>query len=213
MSKTHTDYAKRMQAGMKLYLFPRYTKFRSTTVALAGICPDDAVLDFGCGIGLLEEFILPRLTGRGTVTGVDIGNELIEVARTRFASQSKCEFSVIDASGRLPFESQSFDIIVTSLVFHLLDSAQKIAVLKEFLRVLKPLGRLLCAEIGKPTGLFGRWIKFLTLRYWAKIWPYEINSLESFAGKFPEYLQDAGFQNVLRRGRLRGYIDFISCSK
>lgn len=202
-----------MKMGMKLYLFPRYRKFRNVTVALADISPDDVVLDFGCGVGLLEEFILPKLTGRGKVVGVDIGKELIDIARTRFASEVKCEFEIIESSGRIPREPQSFDIIISSLVLHLLDQDQKVVVLKEFLRILKPNGRLLCAEIGRPTGLFGRWIEFLTLQYWAKIWPYEMNSLESFAGKFPEYLQDAGFRNIQRCGRIRGYIDFLRCSR
>ncbi len=213
MTKTHTDYARRMETGMRLYLFPRYKRFRNLTVDLAEISPDDSILDYGCGVGLLEEFILPKLAGRGKVIGVDIGKELIEIAQKRFASETRCRFAVIDSPGQFPFESQSFDVVISSLVFHLLDGTQKIAVLKEFLRVLKPNGHLLCAEIGNPTGIFGRWIKFLTLHYWAKVWPYEMNSVDSFAGRLPEYLQEAGFRNIQRRGRLRGYIDFLSCAK
>ena len=212
MNKTLTNHARHMQVGMKLYLFPRYKKFRSKTIELAEISPDDNILDFGCGVGLLEDFVLPKLSNHGKVVGVDIGSELIEIAQTQFASINNCEFRIIDSSGQLSFPAQCFDIIVSNLVFHLLDKSQKETVLKEFLRVLKPDGRLVMAEIGKPTGVFGRWIKFLTLHYWIKIWPYEINSIASFEGNLPQIIRSAGFRDVRIVARMRGYIDFILCS-
>ncbi|MGD1046867.1 MAG: hypothetical protein ABR936_16285 [Bacteroidota bacterium] len=42
------------------------------------------------------------------------------------------------------------------------------------------------AKIGNPTSVFGCWIKFLTLSYWAKIWHYEINGIDSFEDNFPQ---------------------------
>lgn len=213
MTTTHTDHAAQMQAGMKLYLFPHYTRFRRKTVDTAALAPGDAVLDFGCGVGLLEEFILPALSAGGKVIGVDIGKELIDIARARFPSTGSCEFAVIDASGRLPFAGHSFDVVVSNLVFHLLTPDQKHTVLAEFLRVLKPGGRLVMGEIGRPSGAYGWWIKFLTLRVWVRTWPYVINSIDSFEGRLPGILRNAGFNDVRVTGRMRGYIDFISCSK
>jgi ubiquinone/menaquinone biosynthesis C-methylase UbiE len=212
MNKTHTDHAKRMETGMKLYLFPQYKKFRNRTVEICDISPDENILDFGCGVGLLEDFIVPKLSDRGKVVGVDIGKELIDISRMRFALSENCEFRMIDSSGRLPFPAQYFDLIVTNLVFHLLDKSQKKTVLNEFLRVLKPRGRLVMVEIGRPTSVFGLWIKFLTLSYWAKIWPYEINSIDSFKGEFLKVVHHAGFRNIRVIARMRGYIDFIICS-
>ena len=212
MTKTHTDTAAQMQTGMKLNLFPHYKRFRERTVETAGIAPDETILDFGCGVGLLEDFIVPALSGRGKVVGVDIGKELVDIARSRFAEAGKCEFVVIERSGDLPFASGSFDCIVSNLVFHLLTRQQKERALKEFLRVLKPGGRLVMAEIGKPSGIYGWWIKFLTLRYWVTIWPYVINSIDSFEGRLPGVIQDAGFHEIRIAGRMRGYIDFITCT-
>jgi ubiquinone/menaquinone biosynthesis C-methylase UbiE len=213
MTDTHTKNARWMQAGMKMYLFPGYKKFREKTVQLAGISPNDVVLDFGCGVGLLEDFILPKLSENGKVVGVDIGKELIEVANDRFRTSNKCEYRVIDTSGILPFESQSFDIIVSSLVLHLLNDTQRSTVLKEFHRLLKPNGHLSLAEIGKPSSLFGYWTKFMTQNFWTRIWPYEANSVSSFEGRLPQLIRTEGFNDVRIVARMRGYIDFILCVK
>jgi ubiquinone/menaquinone biosynthesis C-methylase UbiE len=202
-----------MEAGMKMYLFPHYKNFRNRTVHLANIHPDHFVLDYGCGIGLLEDFIVPKLSVKGKVIGVDIGRELIELARKRQVNTQNCEFHCIDLSGQLRFESETFDVVITSLALHLLDRTQKEIVLKEFRRILKTNGKLLLVEIGKPTSLFGYCIKLLTLHYWVKFWPYEINSIDSFAGKLPEIVRSIGFKEVKIIERMRGYIDFFQCTK
>lgn len=201
-----------MEKGMKLYLFPGYERFRRRVIEAADIAPDETILDFGCGVGLLEDFLLPELSAKGKVVGVDVGKELIETAASRFKSRTNCDFKLIEPSGRLPFEPQSFDLIITNLVLHLLTRSQKENVLREFVRVLKPGGRLILAEIGKPSGLFGYWMKFLTLSFWVRIWPYEINSVDSFEGRLPRMIREAGFERVEVVGRMRGYVDLIRCS-
>ncbi len=211
MTKTHADQARSMETALKLYLFPQYRDFRRRTVQLADITPNDAILDFGCGVGLLEDYILPRLSEQGMVVGVDIGKDLIKIASERHATARNCEFRSIEPSGRLPFDAGKFDVVITSLVLHLLDRTQKETTLNEFLRILKPGGRLMMAEIGKPSGLFGHWIKFLTLHYWVKKWPYEVNSIDSFNGWLPGIVRQAGFRRVEMVKRMRGYVDFILC--
>jgi ubiquinone/menaquinone biosynthesis C-methylase UbiE len=82
-NKTHNDAAGFMKIGMKSYLFPRYKEFRKKTIEIAAIQPYDMILDFGCGIGLLEEYLETDLSDNYKVIGVDIGPDLINIAKER----------------------------------------------------------------------------------------------------------------------------------
>ncbi|MGE5351191.1 MAG: class I SAM-dependent methyltransferase [Acidobacteriota bacterium] len=212
---TLSKQARWMRLGMQANLFPVYTRFRRNVMELSGITPASSVLDFGCGVGLLEEYIKNHMELReGKITGVDTGKELIEIAKNNFPDERNYEFILLDEGGGcLPFADNSFDVIVSSFVLHLLSREEKAKVLKEFMRVLKPKGHMLLAEIGKPGTLLGQWIKFLTLHLWVKIWPYEVNSTDSFKGLLPGFIRSAGFRKVETVLRMKGYIDFISVIK
>lgn len=213
-ANTLSKQARWMRLGMQANLFPQYGQFRKKVMELSGVTPASSVLDFGCGVGLFEEYIKKHIElCEGKITGVDTGKELIEIAKSSFPSDRNYEFILIDEGGRLPFQDNSFDIILSSFVFHLLSRQQKASVFKEFMRVLKPHGRMLLAEIGKPDTILGRWIKFLTLHLWIKVWPYEVNSIDSFNGLLPEFIYSAGFNKVETVLRMKGYIDFISVTK
>ncbi|HEX2865561.1 MAG TPA: methyltransferase domain-containing protein [Ignavibacteriales bacterium] len=213
-SNTLSKQARWMRLGMQANLFPAYKRFRRKVMELSGISPASSVLDFGCGVGLFEEYIKKNMElCEGKITGVDTGKELIEIAKSSFQDTRNYEFFLIDESGRLPFPDNSFDIILSSFVLHLLTRPQKADVLKEFMRVLKPDGHMLLAEIGKPKTVLGHWIKFLTLHLWIKIWPYEVNSVDSFNGLLPDFIHSAGFTKVETVLRMKGYIDFISAAK
>ncbi|MFC1610948.1 class I SAM-dependent methyltransferase [Myxococcota bacterium] len=198
---------------MKLMLFPHYDKFRRRTIDLAGIEPGHTVLDFGCGVGGLTEYVAERLSNRGTVVGVDIGHCQLETARDRLSSHKNVSFVRTSESGQLPFASNSFDRIVSNLVFHLLDEKQKRTVLSEFRRILKPGGVVVLAESGKPYNLHGKWVWFQTKHVYMRIWEYERNARDSFEGRLPKFVNAVGFDEVKIADRMRGHIDFYRCTK
>lgn len=210
---TLDDHFRTMNLGMKMFLIPNYHRFRRQFLKIASVADGDIILDFGCGVGLLEDLLAPRLCGSGRIVGVDIGENLIRKARNRFAGRKEISFSVIDPVGKLPFKSESFSLIVSNLVSHLLNRGQKEAVYSEFRRILKPDGRVIMAEFGKPASWYGKWNMFLAEQVWSRIWPYESNSIDSYKGRIPDFLKTAGMDNVEIVGGLGGYIDFIVCTK
>jgi SAM-dependent methyltransferase len=116
-----------------------------------GLGPSDHLLDIACGAGG-PALRLARLTGC-RVTGIDIHEQGIARARDRAAREGlgeRATFEVVDASGRLPFGDAAFDVVTCiDAINHF---PNRLAVLLEWRRVLKPGGRLLFADPITVTG-------------------------------------------------------------
>lgn len=93
------------------------------------------VLDAGCGTGAM----LPSLQRYGDVTGVDLSDEALKLAKKR-GKVVKSEIT------KLPFKSGSFDLVVCLDVLYHQWVEDDSRVIKEFNRVLKKGGLLLLRE-------------------------------------------------------------------
>ena len=104
------------------------------------------VLDLGCGDGSLAGMARPRL-GNAEWVGVDIREEAIEIARSQHGWAT---FEVASAA-ELPYDDESFDVVVAAVLFSSLPSAElERGVSSEIARVLKPGGRLIWYDMRFP---------------------------------------------------------------
>lgn len=106
-------------------------RFARTMWVYDNVRRGSAVLDLGCGAGLLA--LLKR---KGvTLTGVDLSNECAVAAlRNGYDATFCAELS------RLPFDDASFDYVVSLDVLGHVEAEEKDAVLAEVKRVLRPGG-------------------------------------------------------------------------
>ncbi|HZO07630.1 MAG TPA: methyltransferase domain-containing protein [Solirubrobacterales bacterium] len=113
--------------------------------------PGMQVLDVATGTGVIARQMVRLVGEKGRIVGVDGTDKMIEQAR--LAAQSaglgrRIEWKVAKAE-KLPFATESFDLITCVLAFHLLQAEQ---FLEQAWRVLKPGGRLLLAHELAPRG-------------------------------------------------------------
>lgn len=115
---------------------------RPAVLALLGDLSGRRILDAGCGSGPLAA----ELVARGAdVFGLDGSPAMVELARRRLGEV--VPLTVHDLAEPLPYEDESFDDVVASLVLHYLQDWE--GPLAEIRRVLKPGGRLV-ASINHP---------------------------------------------------------------
>ena len=115
------------------------------------LSPGKALLDVACGAGGPALRIAVR-TGC-SVVGIDVHEQAITTASLLAAQRGlaeRAEFRSVDATGPLPFSDASFDAITCiDAINHFSDRPQVIA---EWVRLLKPSGRLLFTDPITVTG-------------------------------------------------------------
>jgi putative AdoMet-dependent methyltransferase len=122
--------------------FIGYQRALEAVVSLAGVQPGMSVLDLGAGTGNLAASF-DRLGCR--VWGTDFSEAMLLQARRKLPH---IPFFLADLRKDLPAELPgSFDRIVSAYVFHHFDLFQKVQLVKNLAGRLKPLGRMVIADI------------------------------------------------------------------
>ena len=104
-------------------------------LAWLGVPPDRRWLDVGCGTGALAQTIL-EVASPGEVKGVDQSVGYVEYARAQ-STDVRASFDVADARA-LPFETGSYDAVVSGLVLNFLpEPGRRVS---EMVRVARPGG-------------------------------------------------------------------------
>lgn len=121
---------------------------RNWLLALAALTPGQRVLDLACGTGLVTLAAAASVGPGGSVLGTDLSGQMVAVARQRAADQqvSNVSFERMDAE-TLDFPAATFDAVLCSLGLMYVPDPQR--AVREWLRVLKPGGRVAIAVWGK----------------------------------------------------------------
>ena len=113
--------------------------------------PGSKVLDAGSGTGIFTELLASAVGDSGSVTALDVSEELLESVRQRMEGSSlagRVAFQLGDITD-VPLGDTEFDLVWTSRTIHHLPD--QVAGLRELWRVLKPRHRLALREGGLPS--------------------------------------------------------------
>ncbi len=132
-------------ANYEEFLVPAmFAPFAERLVDRAGVSPGSAVLDVACGTGAVSRAAARRAGSMGSVTGVDLGEPSLAIARShaRDDGAAPTEYLQSDAT-TLPFAGATFDVALCQQGLQFFP--YRSAALDEMRRVLKAEGRLAIA--------------------------------------------------------------------
>ena len=144
-------------AGVSVWRFSRRGKFEVWARLLTGmdLRGDERVLDLGCGRGAVL-LIAAKLVPRGSAVGVDIwradqtGNSMQATLANAAAEgvADRVELHTRDMTD-LQLPDDSFDLVVSNLAIHNLpDHDARRSAIDEAVRVLRPGGHVVIADLG-----------------------------------------------------------------
>ncbi len=184
--------------------------FRCGIVAAADVHGGHRVLDVACGTGTLARLLAESAGPGGRVTGVDMSERMLAVARRKAEAKGlgppQIEFIQANAEN-LPFADAGFDRVTASLAIHEMNRQGRMNALAEMQRVLKPGGLAVIGDMRGPdtplTRLGMRIVKLEETDTLSDMWD---------DGLYRE-LGRAGFSSRRRRIAGKGFLEIIVARK
>lgn len=106
---------------------------------ISELCSSETkLLDIGCGNGRVIKHLISKGLSPSNTFGIDPSDEMLSLARAR-----RLDTNLIKGvATELPFENDYFDLVISNMVFHQLNTKQLRQSFAEMSRVLKPNGAL-----------------------------------------------------------------------
>ncbi|MEO7838370.1 MAG: methyltransferase domain-containing protein [Anaerolineales bacterium] len=174
---------------VNIMTFGQVRRLRTLSVEHALLKPGESVLDVGCGTGGVTIPAKLQVGKNGRVAGIDPAPEMITVARKK-ASRAGLEIDFrIGVIESLPYPDATFDVVTSSLMMHHLPHNLQVRGLAEIRRVLKPGGRLLIADMMRPSPSFLK-------RFFTRLVLHHGHSSQFGIEDLPKLLKKVGFEKI-----------------
>lgn len=124
-------------------------------------CEGGALLDAGCGPGMVSRYLMERRPGRFRFVGLDQSAAMIDAARRNLAGRADVELRVGSVEA-LPFPDATFDVVLAIGVIEYVDAP---AALRELSRVARP-GAIVITSMLNPTSPYRLWQRRIYEPFW-----------------------------------------------
>ncbi len=191
--------------------------YRGQALRRAGLQPEMRILDVGFGTGLVATKAIEIIGSSELLTGLDSSSGMM------LASPLFKQVQLIEGRAeQIPLSDNSFDFLSMGYALRHVSDLER--VFGEFLRILKPGGKLCILEITKPETTFGMTMLKTYMRTiipllaknvsingnTSKLWKYYWDSIEACVSpeKIVQMLEQAGFSSVKRHRELHIFTEY-----
>ena len=107
------------------FFIPCFDDYYITSISFLSNCRNDfkSILDLGAGTGLLTKYLIERFPS-ALYTLVDISEQMMDIAKSRFKNNKNIEYIISDYSKIIP--QKKFALIASALSIHHLENELKI---------------------------------------------------------------------------------------
>lgn len=197
---------------MRMLTLGRLARVREDVAAL--VSAGDRVLDIGCGTGSLAILLAKR---GATVVAIDIAPAMVSQAARSVYEAGVAELVAVQETGAVDldtaFASESFDVVVGTLVLSELSRDEIEYTLRECLRILRRGGSLLIADEVLPRSVLGKMGGFLLRLPFAVAAFVLTQSTTHRVSDLEERIAEAGFRIVRVTGYLAGTMKLVVAEK
>lgn len=173
----------------------RDTAFKRRLIKQAQATGAQRVLDVGCGTGTLLALVREEVPS-ARVVGIDGDFKILALAQRKAGGPHGLRL-VQAFSFALPFATGCFDRVFSTLMLHHLTRDEKLATLREIVRVLRPNGELHVADWGPP---HNRLMRALSLPL--RVGHHSGRVQDNLAGALPSLFRQAGLEDVREHAHL-----------
>jgi ubiquinone/menaquinone biosynthesis C-methylase UbiE len=211
--KAFESAPQRYDWGLKLFSLGHINHIRKQILD-DYISPGDRILDIGCGTGSLAVMMAAK---GAEVEGFDISKSMLDVAHENVKSanlEGRIKLMVLGiAEMETNFQDESFDKIISTLVFSELSKDEQIYALQESKRLLKKQGLLIIGDEIVPRSGLNRWMHRLVRVPLAVLTFILTQSITRSVKDLTEKIRSTGFQVVSDKTSSLGSFELIVARK
>jgi len=199
--------ARYYDAFLNLLSVGRYSHFMKEVIGKMDIKPGQSILDLGSGTGRNDCFMAHETGSQGKIVGLDISDEMISRAWKRCRKYEIINFKKLRIELPLAYEEE-FDKVFTSFTLHGFEDDQKLAIIHNAYKALKP-GGTFCVLDYAEFDIDKMWFP---LRWAFTRWECEL-AVEFLKLNIKGMVRTQGFTDIEEEFFLRGHLRLLKALK
>jgi len=185
----------------------RYSHFIRDVIEKMGIKPGQSILDLGSGTGRNDCLMAQKIDSQGKIVGLDISDKMLSRARKCCRRHLNVTFKKQRIELSLPYKEE-FDKVFISFVLHGFEDNQKLGIIHNAYRALKPGGAFYILDYAQ----FDLGRMWFPLRWAFTHWECQL-AVEFLKLDIKEMLHSQGFTNFEEEFSLKGYLRLLKAVK